>query len=81
MKNLIERIKAKFIRKPLLVTPDVSGSCESPQVDSGDLVPLVWMIEKLRRRDGGCSMNELVAEAKRNFKGVEQIKHRTINHR
>ena len=81
MKKLIEKIKAKFSRKPLLVIPDVSGSCEPPQVDNGDLVPLVWMIEKLRRKDGGCTMNELVAKAKRNFKGVEQIKHRTINYR
>ena len=82
MKKLIEKIKAKFSRKPLLVIPDVSGSCEQPQDNShGDLVPLVWMIEKLRRREGGCTMNELVAEAKRNFKGIEQIKHRTINYR
>ena len=81
MKKLIEKIKAKFSRKPLLVIPDVIGSCESPQDNNGDLVPLVWMIEKLRRREGGCTMNELVAEAKRNFKGVEQIKHRTINYR
>ena len=82
MKKLIEKIKAKFSRKPLLVIPDVSGSCEQPQDNShGDLVPLVWMIEKIRKREGGCSMNELVAEAKRNFKGIEQIKHRTINYR
>ena len=81
MKKLIEKIKAKFSRKPLLVILDVSGSCESPQDNNGDLVPLVWMIEKLRRREGGCTMNELLAEANRNFKGVEQIKHRTIDYR
>lgn len=81
MKKLIEKIKAKFSRKPLLVIPDVSGSCESPQVDNGDLVSLVWMIEKLRKREGGCTMNELVADVKRNFKGIEKIKHRTINYR
>ena len=81
MKKLIEKIKAKFSRKPLLVIPDVSGSCEQPQDNNGDLVPLVWMIEKLRIREGGCTMNELVVEAKRNFKGIEQIKHRTINYR
>lgn len=76
MRKLIEKIKDKFSRKPLLVIPDVSGSPEQPQDNNGDLVPLVWMIEKLRRRDGGCTMNELVAEAKLNFKGIEQIKHR-----
>jgi len=81
MKKLIEKIKAKFRRKPLLVIPYVSGSCEQPQDNNGDLVPLVWMIEKLRRREGGCTMNELLEEAKRNFKGIEQIKHRTINYR
>lgn len=30
MKKLIEKIKAKFSKKPLLVIPDVSGSCEQP---------------------------------------------------
>ena len=79
MKKLIEKIKSKFSKKPLLVIPDVSGSCESPQDNNGDLVPLIWMIEKLRRREGGCTMNELVAEARRNFKGIEQIKHRTMH--
>jgi hypothetical protein len=64
MRKLIEKIKAKFSRNPLLVIPDVSGSCEQPQDNNGDL---------------GCTMNELVAEAKRNFQGIEQIKHRTIN--
>jgi len=80
MKKLIEKIKAKFSRNPLLVIPAVSGSCEQPQ-SKGDLVPLIWMIEELRRREGGCTMNELIAEAKRNFEGIEQIKHRTINYR
>lgn len=60
---------------------DISSSCESP-VDNtyGDLVPLIWMIEQLRQKEGCCIMNELVAEVKRNFKGIEQIKHRTINY-
>ena len=58
----------------------VSGSCEQKQVNNGDLVPLVWMIEKLRKREGGCTMNELAEEAKRNFKGIEDIKHKTINY-
>ena len=73
--------RLKLALKRLFCKADVSGSCEKPQDDNGDLVPLVWMIEKLRRREGGCTMNELVAEAKRNFKGIEQIKHRTINYR
>jgi len=77
MKKRIKKIKAKFTRKPLLVIPDVSGSCESPQDNNGDLVPLVWMIKKIIRKEGGHTMNEIVAEAKRNFKGIEQIKHRT----
>jgi hypothetical protein len=68
-------------QKQALRKTDVSGSCEQPQSNNGDLVPLIWMIEELRRREGGCTMNELVAEAKQNFKGIEQIKHRTINYR
>ena len=66
---------------PAFCKTDVSGSCEQPQDNNGDLVPLVWMIEELRRREGGCTMNELVTEVKRNFKGIEHIKHRTINYR
>lgn len=73
--------RLKLALKRLFCKADVSGSCEQPQDDNGDLVPLVWMIEKLRKREGGCTMNELVAEAKRNFKGLENIKHRTINYR
>jgi hypothetical protein len=73
--------RLKLALKRLFCKTDVSGSCEQPQSNNGDLVPLIWMIEELRRREGGCTMNELVAEAKRNFKGIEQIKHRTINYR
>jgi len=73
--------RLKLALKRLFCKTDVSGSCESPQDNNGDLVPLIWMIEELRKREGGCTMNELVAEAKRNFKGIEQIKHRTINYR
>lgn len=80
MKKLIEKIKAKFRREPLLVIPDVSGSCESLPDNNGDLVPLVWMIKEIIRKEEGHTMNEIVAEAKRNFKGIEQIKHRTINY-
>ena len=74
--------RLKLALKRLFCKTDVSGSCEHPQDNShGDLVPLIWMIEELRRREGGCTMNELVAEANRNFKGLENIKHRTINYR
>lgn len=47
---------------------------EQQQQDNGDLVLLIWQIEKLRRREGGCTMNELIAEAQKNFEGIEQIK-------
>lgn len=73
--------RLKLALKRLFCKTAVSGNCEQPQSNNGDLVPLIWMIEELRRREGGCTMNELVAEAKRNFKGIEQIKHRTINYR
>jgi hypothetical protein len=59
---------------------DVIGSCEQPQSNNGDLVPLIWKIEELRRREGGCTMNELIAEVNLNFEGIKQIKHRTINY-
>lgn len=74
--------RLKLALKRLFCKTDVSGSCEQQQDNShGDLVLLVWMIEELRRREGGCTMNELIAEAKRNFKGLENIKHRSINYR
>jgi hypothetical protein len=73
--------RLKLALKRLFCKTYISGSCEQPQSNNGDLVLLIWMIEELRRREGGCTMNELVAEAKRNFKGIEQIKHRTINYR
>lgn len=58
----VEKIKVESNKKP---RPDVSGSCESPADNThGDLVPPVWLIEKLRKREGGCTMHELVAEAK-----------------
>lgn len=40
----------------------------------GDLVLLIYLIEKLRKREGGCIMNELVAEIRQNFTGLEYIK-------
>ncbi len=51
---------------------------EQEQQDNGDLVLLIWQIEKLRRREGGCTMNELISEAKKNFEGIEQIKIKKI---
>tara|TARA_R110000851_G_scaffold186024_1_gene335317 strand:- start:465 stop:707 length:243 start_codon:yes stop_codon:yes gene_type:complete len=79
--NWIKRLFSKKANTKQCDIHVVSGSCEQKQVKSGDLVPLIWMIEKLRRREGGCTMNELVAEAKRNFEGIEDIKHKTINYR
>lgn len=81
MKQLIQKIKAKLSRKTLLFIPYFSGICEQPEDNNGDFVVLVWMIEKLRKREGGCTMNELVLEVKRNFKGIEGIKHRANNYR
>ena len=61
--------------KNVTIRPNISSSCElSQDNNNGDLVSLVWMIEKLRRREGGCTMNELTEEVKRNFKGIAQIK-------
>jgi hypothetical protein len=48
------------------------------QQGNEDLVLLIWQIEKLRRREGGCTMNELISEAKKNFEGIEQIKTKKI---
>jgi len=50
---------------------------ETPEDNShGDLVSLIHLIEKLRRREGGCIMNELIAEAKKHFSGLQYIKKR-----
>jgi len=40
----------------------------------GDFVPLVWLIEKLRKREGGCTMNDLIFECKKSFNGLDFIK-------
>ena len=72
--------KLKLILNRVFFKTNIENNCEQLQNNNGDLVPLVWMIEKLRRREGGCTMNELVSEAKKNFKGIEQIKHRTIDY-
>lgn len=48
---------------------------EAPEDNShGDLVSLIHLIEKLRRREGGCIMNELIDEAKKHFSGLHYIK-------
>jgi len=52
----------------------MSQTAEKKQDNNGDLVPLIWLIEKLRRREGGCTMNELIVEVKKNFEGVQQLK-------
>lgn len=53
----------------------IENNCESPSDNShGDLVQLVWLIEKLRRGENKCTMNVLIMEAKRNFNGLENIK-------
>jgi len=51
------------------------GMSESSGIElKGDFVRLVWLIEKLRRRDGGCTMNYLIFECKERFCGLEFIK-------
>jgi len=50
-----------------------TGPESKPTNDHGDFVQLVWMIEKLRRQPNKCTMNELIAKAKENFKGLENI--------
>jgi hypothetical protein len=81
MKMLIEKIKARLSGKKLLVASNNYVDSEQPKAINGDLVPLIWMIEKLRKREGGCTMNELIKEVNSNFKGVEHIKHRSINYK
>lgn len=49
---------------------------EANVANNHDLVPLIWMIEKMRRREEGCSMNELIAEAEKRFEGIGNIKMR-----
>lgn len=47
---------------------------EQHQEDTGDIISLIWMIEKLRKREEGCTMNQLLEEIKQEFKGIEHIK-------
>ncbi len=49
-------------------------AAENKQDHFGDLIPLIWLIEKLRNREGGCMMNELLVEIDKNFKGLKSIK-------
>lgn len=58
---------------------DMSSDDETESKNKGDLVPLIWMIEKLRGKEDGCTMNELISELNINFKGLNNIKHRNIN--
>jgi hypothetical protein len=74
--------KLKSILNHFFAKKTINTNCEKLEDNShGDLVPLVWMIEKLRRREEGCTMNELIAEANKNFKGLGSIKHKTINYK
>lgn len=43
-------------------------------LECGHFVNLVWFIEKIRRREGGCTMNDLVIETKKYFQGLSEIK-------
>jgi hypothetical protein len=53
----------------------VNETAESQQTHSeGDLVNLVWMIEKLRHPSNRCTMNELVEELNKHFDGLEGIR-------
>jgi hypothetical protein len=53
----------------------VNGNSEAQQTHSeGDLVNLVWMIEKLRHPSNKCTMNELVEELNKHFDGLEGIR-------
>ena len=69
----------KFFRNILSSTKNENSekNFESP----GDFVPLVWLIEKLRNKPNGCTMNELISEVRKDFDGLDKIKHRTINYK
>lgn len=53
---------------------------ENPKVDlsCGNFVALVWFIEKMRSREGGCDMNDLIIETKKKFDGITGIKEKEI---
>jgi hypothetical protein len=53
----------------------VNGNSEvQPNHSDGDLINLVWMIEKLRHPSNKCTMNELVEELNKHFDGLEGIR-------
>lgn len=58
MENWITKLADRFMSKK-------TTNEEKYSDESGDLVPLIWLIEKLRRREGGCTMNELIATVKK----------------
>lgn len=76
MKRLILWVKSIFVK-----TNKTENNEQLKTTSHGDLVPLIWMIESLRRREGGCIMNELLSELNKNFKGLEHIKHRTFEYK
>ena len=79
-----ELLEIKPMSEPVAVVyPDNIGNaesnkcgCESYGPDTGDFVRLVHLIEKLRKREGGCTMNELVAACDKGF-DLSKIKERT----
>jgi hypothetical protein len=69
MKKLILTLKKIFNKEK------VNGNAEQkPSNDDGNLVELVWMIEKLRHPDNRLTMNELILEVNQNFDGLEGIR-------
>jgi len=69
MKKFILTLKRIFSKEK------VNGTAESqPTYSEGDLVNLVWMIEKLRHPSKKCTMNELVEELNKHFDGLKGIR-------
>lgn len=71
----------EHIRENPTISKTETVQNEQPTDNSiGDMVPLVWLVEKLRKREKCCTMNELITAVKKDFKGLEHVKHRTINY-
>ena len=69
MKKLILTLKQIFNKEK------VNGNAEQkPTNDDGNLVELVWMIEKLRHPENKCTMNQLILELNNKFDGLEDIR-------
>jgi hypothetical protein len=69
MKKFILTLKRIFSKEK------VNGNAESQETHSeGDLVNLVWMIEKLRHPSNKCTMNELLEEVNKHFNGLKGIR-------